>query len=556
MIRYSMRKREGRKAPSVLTIAPDVWQAIDTPVALGCYLRLKYNEVEQLVNMTVDPANYLDATSFFKDHQSVKFLSKFPFKGRSRETRRTAQITFLDCEKKCRETNHRIHTRAHTDQSGRVLSTMLYRAQRIIAKVLGPVPTLEDLHFSFGPGANFGLKGDTSPYRKLEMVPECTHNMLCTLPDFLAEFPHWFTTTYVDVTVVRGSELTFVPKNAKTDRPICIEPQLNGLMQKGIGRFIRDRLRKFGIDLRDQAINQRLSKVAVRENLSTVDMKSASDMISYGLVSQLLPIDWFHLLGSCRSGCYLSEGTWYPFQKWSSMGNAYTFELESLIFLALAVIAMQDNAVTPEVQQNFHVYGDDVILPTSAFASFCELAELAGFEVNTTKSYSSGVFRESCGADWFLGTDVRPYFVKDEILDISDVFYVHNILSRIEEKSGSDFGPLRSRLRRSVPAGLRLTVPFNYGLRSGFETALSDARLLRKTGETDTWAGYFFKSLFYRPQKFDLPSVLPDLKYPLYMGMSTSEVNDDRSVSYSLRSRYRLAVKRSYVLSWEDPVIK
>jgi hypothetical protein len=49
-----------------------------------------------------------------------------------------------------------------------------------------------------------------------------------------------------------SSKVRVVPKNAKTDRTICIEPDLNIFVQLGIGAVIRERLKAYGLDLNTQ----------------------------------------------------------------------------------------------------------------------------------------------------------------------------------------------------------------------------------------------------------------------------------------------------------------
>ena len=178
---------------------------------------------------------------------------------------------FLDAEKICRETNDFFRMRADGLVSMRPhVERVFQRARDHVSHILGRVPSYDRLDFAFGPGACFGVRGDTSVYKKVTSNLECTYAMADVLPEFLAEFPGWITDDLVDVQLVRGSQLTFVPKDAATDRAICIEPLLNGLMQKGIGAHIRRRLKRHGVDLNDQSINQRMAQKAFSHGLSTI----------------------------------------------------------------------------------------------------------------------------------------------------------------------------------------------------------------------------------------------------------------------------------------------
>jgi hypothetical protein len=58
------------------------------------------------------------------------------------------------------------------------------------------------------------------------------------------------------------------------------------------------------------------------------------------------------------------------------------------------------------------VYGDDIIVPAASYELLTRVLKQLGFEVNLDKSFATGPFRESCGADYFLGSQVRPLFMK------------------------------------------------------------------------------------------------------------------------------------------------
>lgn len=410
---------------TVPSYAARFFEAVDSPVSLKCALLLKYGEYAQLVQVTIDPEGYLDPADFYRDYQCVKLLSKYPYLPTGIDTQKVAEQKFVWAEKQCLDTNERF--RNHSYEETPRASRILFRMQRKIAEILGDVPEYQDLDFSFGPGANYGVRGDTSVFQKISSDLECTFAMADVLPDFLGEFPGWISLETVPVNLVRGSQLTFVLKDAKTMRPICIEPLLNGLYQKGVGSYLRERLLRWGVNLRDQSVNQTLAAKAEKLRLATVDFTSASDTIAYLLVQDLLPHPWFEFLDVARSPRFEYRGRWYNFQKFSSMGNAYTFELETLIFFAMACAVCEEVGVSYIVGENLHVYGDDVIIPQEAFLLFQEMSSICGFTLNFEKSYASGIFFESCGHDYYKGYNVRPFLVKDKRLTtLSDAFYIAN----------------------------------------------------------------------------------------------------------------------------------
>jgi hypothetical protein len=106
----------------------------------------------------------------------------------------------------------------------------------------------------------------------------------------------------------------------------------------------------------------------------------------------------------------------------STMGNAGTFPLETLVFWAIGVATVMQRTrknpysllSLPEERDLVSVFGDDCILPTVDAQAFMANAEAVGFSVNTEKSYfSEGPgFRESCGGDFYHGSYVRPLYIK------------------------------------------------------------------------------------------------------------------------------------------------
>jgi hypothetical protein len=89
----------------VLSTAQSLFTGIDTPVALSCYLLVKYEEYGQLVEKSVTPSNYLEGSDYFNDQTAVSFLRKFQFPGKDDVLSDRAKKTFLECELACAESN-------------------------------------------------------------------------------------------------------------------------------------------------------------------------------------------------------------------------------------------------------------------------------------------------------------------------------------------------------------------------------------------------------------------------------------------------------------------
>nr|UJQ85932.1 MAG: hypothetical protein 3 [Leviviridae sp.] len=221
-----------------------------------------------------------------------------------------------------------------------------------------------------------------------------------------------------DVKLRSGSQLSTVPKNDKTNRTICTEPSLNMFFQLGAGACL-ERVLSVGhnIDLSTQpATNKRMARDgSVSGKFSTIDLRSASDTISTTLVKELLPRTLFSLLDLIRSKSVTHDGEEITLHMFSSMGNGFTFPLQTLIFAELVRGAYEVLGITPITSgpdRNYSVFGDDIICLKEAYHFVCQTLTSCGFTVNDDKSFSVGAFRESCGGDYFKGFDIRAVYLR------------------------------------------------------------------------------------------------------------------------------------------------
>lgn len=406
--------------------AEQILCALDCPRALSVVILLRYKMWDEIANLRLDPLLFNDEESFFRAHQATKLLSKAKWLPTSFDKRLVAKLKFVESEDSCRRTNEiwrsyrRSELKFHPDDE-RILSC----ARRKIGKVLGDQLYAWTEFCDFGPGADGStIRGMTSAYNKLS-TPGCVTfgaypylDVFSGLTSLCRHFVGNPETRMLDITFARGNSVTFVPKSAKTDRPIAVEPRWNIFFQKGMGGYLRSRLKLFGVNLDFQGLNQALAIYGSRTGrYATIDLASASDTVSKEVVLAMLPEPWLTVLSAMRSPDYRLDGEWKGYAKWSSMGNGYTFELESLLFWALCSSVNEDVAV----------YGDDLIVPTESYETIVRVLELCGFTVNTEKSFSKGYFRESCGQDAFNGTSVTPIYWKDALDDQGTLTLVNQI---------------------------------------------------------------------------------------------------------------------------------
>jgi len=226
-------------------------------------------------------------------------------------------------------------------------------------------------------------------------------------------------------TIVSGSKLCFVPKKDSESRLICCEPLLNMALQKSVESYLTGYLYMLGCDLSTaQFRNRQLARQGSLDgSYATIDLSSASDSVSINLLREILPQDVFWLLMAIRSHeIKLPDGSWVTPHMISSMGNATTFPLETLVFWTIcdAVRSLTGCGA-------FSVFGDDIVIPTNACHLVHRALNLFGFTVNKDKSFDVGHFRESCGGDYVSGRNVRPVYVTS-LASTADIYSVLNRL--------------------------------------------------------------------------------------------------------------------------------
>lgn len=431
------------------SVVLDLLEGLNTPVSLKAYALITHQEWVQLAEMSVNPAHYLTASEYLCDAQAAAILKKFQSfpKQLRKRAQKACHLKWSEAEKLCYLTNQRFrnyNSGYFPDVAPRVVE-FLYQMRKIIAGILGRVP--QDLiDCRHGKGATFYDMGtNCTVLHKMQSQPTISGSARCLLPLYWGSA--WGRALArrekSDPLTVQGNRFTTVPKNAKTDRPIAIEPSLNIYFQLGVGTYIRKRLLKAGVDLDDgQQTHRALARRASIDNaLATLDLSSASDTVAFELVKFLLPEDWFQLLSSLRSEKTMVEKRWYRLEKFSSMGNGFTFELETLIFFSACRALCESEPV--------FCYGDDIIVPAHKGQVVCEALKFLGFLVNEDKSFITGNFRESCGGDYFLGQDVRPIFLKEPPNEPHQWIAFANSLRLLSHRLSGAVDRLDPRVRRA-----------------------------------------------------------------------------------------------------------
>jgi hypothetical protein len=290
-----------------------------------------------------------------------------------------AKTAFLESEKVCEATNSRLELHFDRDPSDWVVE----KVERMASEIAGCLGTFKDFLDEL-PRLVRSTNGATAthPRRLSSGVHRLKRTMYATersRPYLQALSAYWG--YVINFRKIHHNRVEFVPKNWKTHRAIACEPEGNLALQLAFDAFCKRKLKsRLRVDLRDQSRNQRLAlRSSVDGALCTVDLKAASDRLAKNAVVLLFPEDWTKFFFDTRSPAWKSDdGTYVPYHKLSSMGNGFTFTIETLVFSALCKSLGS---------RRFSVYGDDIIIETELYDDLVEMLSYLGFEVNEEKSH-------------------------------------------------------------------------------------------------------------------------------------------------------------------------
>jgi hypothetical protein len=364
---------------------------------------------------------------------------------------------------------------------------------------------------STGPGVAVGARGEDF-YTKMFSSPltYTSEVLLQVYLDWCQEEPTWLSAestrakAFGDPLRTNGSSLKFVPKDVRESRTIAVEPSLNMYFQLGLGDKITKRIRTFfGLDLRTQqfwnreaarvgslaaltfskgdktqldlelgdphegdplwerwskqvgspfwSLDRNIPRLGWFPGLATIDLSSASDSIGMKMLRWALPPDFFRALSALRSQrSTLPDGSSVELNMVSTMGNGFTFPLETLLFSSVVVAAIKSFGITPVrpcddsgnlrfpsgMPGEWGVFGDDIVCHPEVAPRVLRLLSLLGFVVNSNKTFIDGLFRESCGCDFYRGHDIRGFYVKQPLASRTSLYKAINGLLEWSTRTG------------------------------------------------------------------------------------------------------------------------
>lgn len=435
-------------------------------------------------------AKLAGAESLFSSHSSyggvrtfLRQISAFFKKNadftNDEEAQQAALSAFMAGEKQCRITNRRLdHYYLHPERLAPDMQFWIGRMQSWIQLVLGDPNSLLhhlDCNIRVTAGASATRpRAKAAPYLKIGKRISCTPGAA----PYLQMLSTYYGYGKLAFRRRLSNRVEFVPKDWRTHRTIACEPDGNLPLQLAFDNYAKKRLYRFGIDLSDQSSNQCLARRgSVDGSFATIDLKAASDTLSFNAVAWLLPYRWFEFLNAIRSPRYSIQGSPGEYAKFSSMGNGATFALETLIFAAAC------HAVG---SKEFKVYGDDIAIETPHAPDLIALLGFLGFTTNREKTFTEGPFRESCGADYLDGEWVTPFYIRTSGRAKTELCHNVNGLVSI----ALPYGHLWKWLRQYVTDSKLPLVPFNEASSSGVWIDATTSYRLRILSVRNSVASY------------------------------------------------------------------
>jgi hypothetical protein len=305
----------------------------------------------------------------------------------------------------------------------------------------------------------------------------------------------------------QSNKLEFVPKDIKSLRPITMESismqHAQQSLKRNIYRFVDKGLCNAShfIRFKDQTISQSIALYGSRSDVPidmrpvTIDLSSASDMLSVDVVINAFSGDFLHDLLCCRSWDTITSRGVIEVSMYGGMGSATTFPVQTLIFTAISLMAVcktlykrifgidveHVDAVreflpllfpgSPDWKyfKNVRVYGDDIIVPHFASDELLNLLRKFGLIVNVDKSFLGfAAIREACGIFAIAGVDITPVRYR---------LPIYNIERRADY---AIFEAWRSLANRSFIYGYRCLHRFCVRKLRGLKPFISHRELSRK----------------------------------------------------------------------------
>lgn len=368
------------------------------------------------------------------------------------------------------------------DAPDTALLDTIQRTADIVSSSFGDF-TATDWRMKHGPGAVADVKGGVSKYT----FPNWPAKLETVFP--MSEFAFANSGVWADAVrhgsdAIKGfspneppSKLIAVPKTQKGPRLIASEPVAHQWVQQSLMNFLRDGVSKTplstSIHFRDQTENQKFALQASKTGTHwTIDLSSASDCLSLWVVER-----FFRRNKPLLKALHASRTRWLTntvcqkspqyviLKKFAPQGAATTFPVQTVIYatIALGAIAHRMGGISNMKSlsnwvDQVRVFGDDIIVPDYVGEDVVKVLTYLGFEVNQSKTYKTGRFRESCGCDAYDGIEVSPaYFL--EAYDESQPASVSSVVECSNNFHRKGLWHTAAWLKSTLPSWIERLIP-------------------------------------------------------------------------------------------------
>lgn len=202
--------------------------------------------------------------------------------------------------------------------------------------------------------------------------------------------------------------LVNVPKSWKIDRTITPLTLLALFYSYSVGELVSNRLSKHGLDIRRL---QERHRHVIRDysrscSHATADLSHASDSLTTWLLNAVIPRQWYNAIKKTFTHKVMVNSKLHYTESVLPMGNGLTFPVETLVFYSI----IKAIGTLANEKGRYSVYGDDLIYPSRLHKYVVRVFDELGLVLNLDKTFVHFPFRESCGSDYYMGFDVRPYY--------------------------------------------------------------------------------------------------------------------------------------------------
>lgn len=521
-------------------IALECLIAVDTTYSSDILARLS---AEPTCIEKPNPKDYPLPNHYRHDSQAYAFIGKNVLFSNEENLVPELVSTFFEQEKK----NSLVNNRFTFDTYDPILDQVKRNVLRLIGSQPKFVKCYENYFladsFNYGPGSSYFFKGNlVNPWDKIKKGKVTLTTGCVPIWKHLTE-----NTPFHDkeILIIEQDTFDFVPKNFKSLRTIAVGNCGNGIVQRVLGKALNHKLKRFFDLSKRPMVHKEVVRIcSSTRSHATIDIKNASNSMCTNVVKKVIPPIWFDYLNKARHHRTQIGEMVHDLSLFSSMGNGFTFELESILFYAILMtlpnnklLEMRPGEIpgTNAIVGDISIFGDDIICRAEDVPLLTQRLKHFGFEVNTQKSFwGESWFYESCGADFFAKADVTPYYLNGKVSrsNLQSLYGQCNTILLasyalyFEHPNQSRFARAYSKALKLIPKKFRIYGP--YYERDKMDELKNDSWLFKEPGYYSHSARTESQLSFHpRMRKISLPIAGYDdevIAYGLLSGDSSGAV--------------------------------